>query len=154
MIRRPPRSTLFPYTTLFRSDAQGHRLWPEGLDRAACDPYYDRAERMLHVSQIPLAEVPKTGLVFAQLMKNLGYSVDRARYAVRGCQGSGFCVTGCVYGAKQSLFLNYLPQAVEAGAEIENDPEAPSVQTRAHPPPRAQPTPRQTPHTYHGVFRP
>src|SRR2546430_8928585 len=23
MIRRPPRSTLFPYTTLFRSDAQG-----------------------------------------------------------------------------------------------------------------------------------
>src|SRR3712207_8440498 len=28
MIRRPPRSTLFPYTTLFRSDAcrVGHRL--------------------------------------------------------------------------------------------------------------------------------
>src|SRR5258708_30328552 len=24
MIRRPPRSTLFPYTTLFRSPAQGH----------------------------------------------------------------------------------------------------------------------------------
>src|SRR3712207_8601508 len=26
MIRRPPRSTLFPYTTLFRSHAQGRRL--------------------------------------------------------------------------------------------------------------------------------
>src|SRR2546426_10428344 len=25
MIRRPPRSTLFPYTTLFRSHAQGRR---------------------------------------------------------------------------------------------------------------------------------
>src|SRR2546425_7704478 len=25
MIRRPPRSTLFPYTTLFRSDAGGRR---------------------------------------------------------------------------------------------------------------------------------
>src|SRR2546430_11115622 len=25
MIRRPPRSTLFPYTTLFRSDASGCR---------------------------------------------------------------------------------------------------------------------------------
>src|SRR3712207_8587035 len=24
MIRRPPRSTLFPYTTLFRSDVPGH----------------------------------------------------------------------------------------------------------------------------------
>src|SRR5438034_7859489 len=26
MLRRPPRSTLFPYTTLFRS--QGRRWWP------------------------------------------------------------------------------------------------------------------------------
>src|SRR6266403_1371830 len=26
MIRRPPRSTLFPYTTLFRSDRSNHRL--------------------------------------------------------------------------------------------------------------------------------
>src|SRR2546429_5079574 len=25
MIRRPPRSTLFPYTTLFRSDSEGGR---------------------------------------------------------------------------------------------------------------------------------
>src|SRR5471030_3394551 len=29
MIRRPPRSTLFPYTTLFRS-AQGRRIDPPG----------------------------------------------------------------------------------------------------------------------------
>src|SRR5258707_2205188 len=28
MIRRPPRSTLFPYTTLFRSRAP-HPAWPE-----------------------------------------------------------------------------------------------------------------------------
>src|SRR2546430_17193008 len=30
MIRRPPRSTLFPYTTLFRSisPAEAGRLWP------------------------------------------------------------------------------------------------------------------------------
>src|SRR5687768_17723510 len=26
MIRRPPRSTLFPYTTLFRSDLEGKRV--------------------------------------------------------------------------------------------------------------------------------
>src|SRR5258705_1618150 len=28
MIRRPPRSTLFPYTTLFRSARAGHPPWP------------------------------------------------------------------------------------------------------------------------------
>src|SRR5256885_13219978 len=30
MIRRPPRSTLFPYTTLFRSDVPRHAARPQG----------------------------------------------------------------------------------------------------------------------------
>src|SRR2546422_1659008 len=36
MIRRPPRSTLFPYTTLFRSDVEhepGAALGPHQVDR-------------------------------------------------------------------------------------------------------------------------
>src|SRR3712207_8969061 len=32
MIRRPPRSTFFPYTTLFRSTEQIGRLAPDGED--------------------------------------------------------------------------------------------------------------------------
>src|SRR2546430_12013338 len=42
MIRRPPRSTLFPYTTLFRSRREGERRvglgwsrWPRGIDLRA-----------------------------------------------------------------------------------------------------------------------
>src|SRR3712207_8760674 len=31
MIRRPPRSTLFPYTTLFRSRLTGHTNWVNGV---------------------------------------------------------------------------------------------------------------------------
>src|SRR5256885_4925937 len=45
MIRRPPRSTLFPYTTLFRSVAgvgRGHR--DDGRDR-------DRLHPMIHAGQ-------------------------------------------------------------------------------------------------------
>src|SRR2546427_7725469 len=38
MIRRPPRSTLFPYTTLFRSRARG-RVW-------ACGVLVPKAERL------------------------------------------------------------------------------------------------------------
>src|ERR1039458_10604193 len=42
MIRRPPRSTLFPYTTLFRSlyqlaDPSARRLGRAGLDRTEAD---------------------------------------------------------------------------------------------------------------------
>ncbi|HSQ60374.1 MAG TPA: GMC family oxidoreductase [Acidobacteriota bacterium] len=99
----------------------GRPLWPDGVGRAALDPHYDTAERMLRVEQIAAEDVPKTGQVFALLMKRLGYSCDRARYAARGCVGSGYCVSGCVFGAKQSLHLNYLPAAVAAGAEIRTD---------------------------------
>src|SRR2546430_12500637 len=35
MIRRPPRSTLFPYTTLFRSEAK-HGRPPTSLDEINC----------------------------------------------------------------------------------------------------------------------
>src|SRR5256885_3818638 len=35
MIRRPPRSTLFPYTTLFRSHVRVHRGRACGLDGTA-----------------------------------------------------------------------------------------------------------------------
>ena len=112
-----------PSAAFRQVDQNGSRLWPSGLHRAALDPWYDRAERMLRVEQIAPGLVPKSGLVFALMMKRLGYSCERAPYAVRGCLGSGFCVTGCVYGAKQSLLLNYLPQAVAAGASVETDQE-------------------------------
>src|SRR2546422_10770453 len=32
MIRRPPRSTLFPYTTLFRSPTDKVRIYDKGVD--------------------------------------------------------------------------------------------------------------------------
>src|SRR3712207_7185798 len=49
MIRRPPRSTLFPYTTLFRSGAVGggDRVVPEHGDRAAGDEGGGRHRRRL-----------------------------------------------------------------------------------------------------------
>ena len=118
-----------PSIAFEQRDRKGRRLWPEGLSRAVLDPYYAVAEEMLHVEQIPPEDVPKTGLLFALLMKNLGYSCDRARYAVRGCVGSGYCVTGCVFGAKQSLLLNYIPQALEAGARFECGLVADSIRT-------------------------
>src|SRR3990172_9011709 len=43
MIRRPPRSTLFPYTTLFRSSRVALRRRPaDGADHHQPDPDHDR----------------------------------------------------------------------------------------------------------------
>src|SRR2546426_8310248 len=38
MIRRPPRSTLFPYTTLFRSEPKWQRFWDEQETFRAWNP--------------------------------------------------------------------------------------------------------------------
>src|SRR3989337_4093793 len=40
MIRRPPRSTLFPYTTLFRSSLRAYMVWAVG----DVLPYPERSE--------------------------------------------------------------------------------------------------------------
>src|SRR5215208_7397848 len=55
MIRRPPRSTLFPYTTLFRSPRR--RRPPNGLERrpAAVRPRGDRKSTRLNSSHVAIS---------------------------------------------------------------------------------------------------
>src|SRR2546430_10912384 len=55
MIRRPPRSTLFPYTTLFRSRARERTVRQMGAAaRRIVDPDYELpGEQMLH-AEVPL----------------------------------------------------------------------------------------------------
>src|ERR1035437_10617346 len=48
MIRRPPRSTLFPYTTLFRS-VRSNR-WRCGWPKSRCQPSNHRSEE--HTSEL------------------------------------------------------------------------------------------------------
>src|SRR3712207_7271887 len=49
MIRRPPRSTLFPYTTLFRSDAEDADLGDDGVERGAGGGQVGARDRERHV---------------------------------------------------------------------------------------------------------
>src|SRR2546427_5071636 len=50
MIRRPPRSTLFPYTTLFRSDRPIEGQDRIGIPRGDVDVVRDRSEE--HTSEL------------------------------------------------------------------------------------------------------
>src|SRR3712207_7511768 len=69
MIRRPPRSTLFPYTTLFRSGF-GFSGWLRsyaGQHEAAAD-HFQRALRLSPLD--PLAFRTRAGLAFAHLFRS------------------------------------------------------------------------------------
>jgi choline dehydrogenase-like flavoprotein len=102
-------------------DVDEEPLWPEGITRHTLDPYYALAEHMQEIEQISPDDVPKSGIVFAMMMKRLGISVERIPFAVQGCIGSGCCLSGCIYGNKRSMLVNYLPAAEEHGMEVLTD---------------------------------
>src|SRR5256885_5690484 len=61
MIRRPPRSTLFPYTTLFRSVVErqvGQHAGPAGLESPSPS---DRHQIAPHSEPAPIAAFPAHG---------------------------------------------------------------------------------------------
>src|SRR3712207_8433671 len=70
MIRRPPRSTLFPYTTLFRSNEEGfllQRLFREvlGSPNVESSPYGSRSRAELAALADPGLQATVTDLEFA-----------------------------------------------------------------------------------------
>src|SRR2546422_5608345 len=57
MIRRPPRSTLFPYTTLFRSDRLAGHLVPSYRERRPCP----RSRHRIDGLKFPARAAPGSG---------------------------------------------------------------------------------------------
>src|SRR5438270_9621887 len=80
MIRRPPRSTLFPYTTLFRSAGRGSRPWTA----SACDRRFPVADAARvdgraagsHAPRLSHAPLVRAGL---HLLGRVGLGRHRAR---------------------------------------------------------------------------
>src|SRR3712207_8148445 len=86
MIRRPPRSTLFPYTTLFRSQAEGRvalplrrrrerdaiAILPGGVQVVALDnPLRQRSEE--HTSELQSRQYLVCRLLLEKKKKNKSY---------------------------------------------------------------------------------
>src|SRR5258708_15177758 len=60
MIRRPPRSTLFPYTTLFRSDAR-RRQQQNPIGQRRCHGDRRRGGFHLQLRPLPKGKLPAGG---------------------------------------------------------------------------------------------
>src|SRR3712207_7709791 len=81
MIRRPPRSTLFPYTTLFRSDTikNGRRGSLSGVltvKGAQCHiAYPERGINPIHMGLPALAELDRKSTRLNSSHANISYAV-------------------------------------------------------------------------------
>src|SRR6516164_11733587 len=83
MIRRPPRSTLFPYTTLFRSPRDGHYERPLLPPRASVPSTGDRKSTRLNSSHSSISYA-----VFCLKKKKLKWNPSpRTNNAIKGSRG-------------------------------------------------------------------
>ncbi len=111
--------------------------WPKALKddlKTRVEEGYQRAEEMLKPEPYPASGFPtlpklqalelsakSMGAKFYRPPINVNFSLAGPNHVgvdQRPCTCCGDCVTGCNYGAKNTLIMNYLPDATNYGAEI------------------------------------
>lgn len=113
----------------YRTPPDRLALWRDqygitGHEEATLRPFFDEIERDLHVH---LAEPEKLNAMNHLVMKGaaeLGWQGGPVPQARQGCVGSGYCMQGCAYDAKQSMLVTYLPRALARGARLYADCQA------------------------------
>ncbi len=103
-----------------RRGSLGRRLWPASITRSSLDPWYDRAEAALPVTQQSWNDVPYAGGLFAAACDHAGRTCNPVPQAVdlAKCTNCNWMLNGCRFDAKRSMLLNYLPAATAHGAQI------------------------------------
>jgi cholesterol oxidase len=106
--------------------------WPSAITYDTLLPYYDRAQEVLAANQHPRAKELGKVKALDRRAREFGSSVQALdivvnftidgnnKYGVpqKPCIDCGNCVSGCNVGAKNTLYMNYLPMARNAGATI------------------------------------
>ena len=106
--------------------------WPTSLTFDTLQPYYQRAHQALaanpHPQAMQLAKVQALDRRARQMGAHaqpldivVNFNIDGPNaFGVnqKPCTNCGNCVSGCNVGAKNTLYMNYLPMAATAGASI------------------------------------
>lgn len=92
---------------------------------------YGAVEEYLFVKRADPEVVGKNNLAFLAGAEKLGYSGGFLPRNAKDCEGFGVCAYGCPSGAKQSVNVSYIPDAVAAGADVYTRCRAERVLTRS-----------------------
>jgi GMC oxidoreductase len=84
----------------------------------ALAPYFEKAEKTIHVMETPEEILGGSAKVIRRGMEKMGLHGAPLKRNIKGCEGSGLCCFGCPTDGKQSVQLNYIPQALQDGARL------------------------------------
>ncbi len=79
---------------------------------------YGAVEEYLFVKRADPEVAGRNNLLFVESAERLGYSGGFLPRNAKDCEGFGVCAYGCPSGAKQSVNVSYIPDAVRAGADL------------------------------------
>lgn len=82
------------------------------------DGAFEALERDLSVREVEDAVLGENSRLFLDAARARGIDAHRMRRYERGCRGSSRCAQGCPHGAKQSMTVSYIPQALAGGARL------------------------------------
>jgi cholesterol oxidase len=97
-------------------------LYPDDYPRL---PKLDALELCAEVLQQPFGRVP-----IMVNFRDLENGMNHVGVEQGPCVNCGDCVSGCNYGAKNTVLMNYLPDAVNHGAEIYTEISARRIERR------------------------
>ncbi len=92
------------------------RMTPEGLD-----PFFSDVEDAAHVETVPTHMRSRSTELFVEGADKLGIEMKSLRRNTSGCRGAARCNFGCPNGAKMSVDISFLPDAVAHGTTILSD---------------------------------
>ena len=79
---------------------------------------WDLIESELSIAPTPKAIWGENNRLLDVAGKKLGVEAGPTTRNVKDCRGSARCLTGCPFGAKQSMLVSYLPYAERKGATL------------------------------------
>ena len=110
----------------FRTPGYVLKTWVEErglkeLNESALRPWFEQVEERVHVEEVPVAMRSKATTLWGEGAEKMGGCLKPNRRNTKGCTGCSLCNFGCPEGAKLSVDMTYLPDALKDGATIVSD---------------------------------
>lgn len=81
-------------------------------------PFFDEVEGYIGANQIRDEQLNRNALLLKEATEKKGHRGAAMRHNRVGCVGSGYCLIGCAYDAKQSTLITLIPEALKRGARL------------------------------------
>lgn len=80
--------------------------------------FVEEVHKRVHVHEVPPQLINRNNAVLMRGGRKIGLKPEVLKNNNKGCKGLGRCGLGCPINAKQSMFVTYIPDAIEAGATV------------------------------------